>query len=1098
MKNIYQNSQVLRSLGLLAIFVFCFSNNGIAQETDDSKPFIVTSTTSMRYVPSLASRSSLIPAEDVTNEAKDGRSKKSIPVKGTVVESDDILAKNPDPMTGTRNGRAPSLTFDAYSSGSQPTDPSGATGPNHYFAVFNTGFIIYDKAGVDLTGQLAVTNIFSAGGCCDLTVSYDKAADRWVVTYLFFSGGAEVAVSDGPNPVTAGWNVYTVSAINDYQKLSVWSDGYYITENTGGTNKVWALERDEMLLGNASAQVIGFNIPGLITSGFFSPQALNVSNDNMPATGSMPIVYYEDDNWSLGFDDQIRIWEIDVDWVTPVSSTISSTPQEIGLAAFNSVFDGGSFNNLAQPSGGGGGGVLDALQSTIMNQAQFRRFPTHNSALLNFVVDTNPTFSGKLAGIRWVELRQSGDGMPWSLYQEGTYTAPDGKHAWMGSMMMDVNGNIAMGYTGMSGPTSTSTVRVSSYYTGRLAGDPLGTMTIAEVPIAAGTANIPGASGRYGDYSKIDIDPNDDKTFWFITEYNNGGRKGTVGVFEITSLAPCPGGTTEYFGSAWTNGIPDITKKAIIRSDYSTFFGSFDACELVIKTGATLSVIDGTFVNVENDITVEVDAVLDVLPQGSVVQVNDNALVTKFGTIVVHKTTPSLLAQDFMIMGSPMTNEDRGGVYGSGRLVLQHIAANFVPHPGVGAAFPLTENFADDNGDNWAAHTGLLNPGEGYLVRPQPTTSSTGTFTLDYTLGTLNNGVIPVPLTFNGSRNASANILSNPYASAIDVDVFLVANPEIDAVYYWEHITPPSMAYPGFNQFNFDMGDISAYNAGSGGVAAANGGGVVPTNIMASTQGFGVKALALGNAFFNNSMRLLGPNGVPKSIDASVSKRNRIWLELTNDTYKLGSNMLVAFVNGATNDFEGYYDTNRMGTPVSIYSILKTGEELSIQGKGIFHIDQEVQLGFSTMVEESQQYTISIRDIDGADILGVDVYLEDKELNIYTNLSEENYSFTAIEGTQENRFVLLFKSKQLTKKGEALQQLLSIVPNPSTGLFTIVSPNTQVNKVEVIDLQGRFVSATINTTSDNFIIDITSLDSAMYFVKIYTSEGVITKRILKQ
>jgi hypothetical protein len=56
-------------------------------------------------------------------------------------------------------------------------------------------------------------------------------------------------------------------------------------------------------------------------------------------------------------------------------------------------------------------------------------------------------------------------------------------------------------------------------------------MTIGEELIAAGNQNIPGL--RYGDYSKIDIDPSNDKQFWFINEYMNSGRKDVVGVFQI-------------------------------------------------------------------------------------------------------------------------------------------------------------------------------------------------------------------------------------------------------------------------------------------------------------------------------------------------------------------------------------------------------------------------------------------------------------------------------------------------------------------------------------------------------------------------------------
>ena len=224
-----------------------------------------------------------------------------------------------------------------------------------------------------------------------------------------------------------------------------------------------------------------------------------------------------------------------MDWNTIGNSTVSAAT-ELGIDAgtgtvtpFVSVFDGGSFSNLPQP---GGGQAIDALQNTIMNQAQFRKFPTYNSALFNFTVDVDGT-ALKQAGIRWYELRQNGDNQPWSIYQEGTYTAPDSRHAWLASMIMDVQGNIGMGYTTMSSPNSTDpNVEVSSVYTGRFANDALGTMTIAEEVIMLGDANIP-STERYGDYSKIDIDPSNDKKFWFVTELMSVGRKNIAGVFQI-------------------------------------------------------------------------------------------------------------------------------------------------------------------------------------------------------------------------------------------------------------------------------------------------------------------------------------------------------------------------------------------------------------------------------------------------------------------------------------------------------------------------------------------------------------------------------------
>ncbi len=513
----------------LSILLFALIFVANAQENEPSGPTYVGTVGSMIHVPSIASQTNLEPARTKPEVMQDGRASGNKTIVGKDPQTeDDFFVRNPNPLEGKIPGRAPILVFDAAASSSQPTDPSIGIGPNHAVVVFNTGFRIFDKLGNPLTGQISPNpTIFPSGGCCDLTVSYDNAADRFVLSFL--GNGAQIAVSDGPNPVTSGWFVYNIPQINDYQKLSVWSDGYYITDNTGATaTRVWAMERAKMLVGDPTASIQGFPLPGIVTSGFYSPQAFNVTNNNLPAAGNVPFVYMQDDAWAGVATDHIKLWTLNVNYTTPANSVMSAATQ-LPTTPFISVFDGGSFVNLAQP---GGGTSIDALQATIMNQAQFRRFGGHNSAVFNFVVDTDAT-AGELAGVRWFEFRQAADGQPWSIFQEGTYTAPEGRHAWHASLAMDVQGNIGMGYTSMAGPTTPNptTKRVSSYYTGRFSADPLNTMSIAEELIAAGNANIPGT--RYGDYSKIDVDPTDDKTFWFINEYMNSGRKDVVGVFKI-------------------------------------------------------------------------------------------------------------------------------------------------------------------------------------------------------------------------------------------------------------------------------------------------------------------------------------------------------------------------------------------------------------------------------------------------------------------------------------------------------------------------------------------------------------------------------------
>ncbi len=450
----------------------------------------------------------------------------NVPGKG-LPKGDDALVQNQESAI-KHEGKDPILVFDANISSYTPSDPTGAVGPNHFVAAWNIGFRIFDKDGNPLTDAASLATLFPGNAIGDPIVFYDAEADRFVITEFDSSpNGFNVAVCQGPDPVNDGWYIYTTGfgtgSFPDYTKFSVWSDGYYVTANINANDKVFAVERTEMLLGN-SAQFVGFPLTGITTSGFYSPQFFNVTNNDLPPPGDATVVYMQDDAWSGVSTDHIKLWTVNVDWDTIANSTISA-PVVIITTPYISVFDGGSFSNVPQPSGPD----QDVLQATIMNQAQYRRYPSYNSAIFNFVIDTDGS-GDELAGIRWYELRQDTDGDPWTIYQEGTYLSPyNDKHAFSGSMVMDGQGNIGMGYT-----TCNETEKIAIYYTGRYAVDPLGQMTIDETLIAQSTSNNP--SLRLADYVQLSVDPVNDKTFWHIAEYFvNSQRTDVVGVFQIAS-----------------------------------------------------------------------------------------------------------------------------------------------------------------------------------------------------------------------------------------------------------------------------------------------------------------------------------------------------------------------------------------------------------------------------------------------------------------------------------------------------------------------------------------------------------------------------------
>ena len=438
-------------------------------------------------------------------------------------------------------GRAPLLTFQAASATATPTDPTGAVGPNHFMNSWNSSFRIWDKAGNALTAAASLGTIFP-GTLGDPIVLYDPFADRFLISE-FFEDGFDVAISKGPNPVTSGWYVYRfpTSSFPDYPKFSVWSDGYYITANKDQSSPttsqvVFALERDKMIAGNTSVQMLGFPLPGIVISGFYSPLGFNANGPTPPPAGNAPIVYMQDNAWSGVTTDHLKVWNINVNWTTPASSTISS-PQILNTTPFDGLFDGGNFVNLPQL----GGSDIDALQATIMYMAQYHRFATHNSAVFNFVVDCSVNNTDDTAAVRWYELRQTADGQPWSIYQEGTYKQPNKYSAFCGNMCMDINGNIGLAYT-VTSPSQYPSLR----FTGRYASDPPGVMTLTEQVIFQGTSANPAT--RYGDYSQMTLDPSDYSKMWSIGEVFSSGRKNYVGVFQI---APPPL-TAQFTGSPTT------------------------------------------------------------------------------------------------------------------------------------------------------------------------------------------------------------------------------------------------------------------------------------------------------------------------------------------------------------------------------------------------------------------------------------------------------------------------------------------------------------------------------------------------------------------
>jgi hypothetical protein len=102
-----------------------------------------------------------------------------------------------------------------------------------------------------------------------------------------------------------------------------------------------------------------------------------------------------------------------------------------------------------------------------------------------------------------------------TVFQQGTYvgTTGDNLYRWMGSLTRDNVDDVLLGYSESNSNTYPSIAVAGREYT-----DPLGTLSPESV-VVNGTGSQPSTANRWGDYSTMAIDPSDNCTFFYTTEY---------------------------------------------------------------------------------------------------------------------------------------------------------------------------------------------------------------------------------------------------------------------------------------------------------------------------------------------------------------------------------------------------------------------------------------------------------------------------------------------------------------------------------------------------------------------------------------------------
>lgn len=553
-----------------------------------------------------------------------------------------------------------------------------------------------------------------------------------------------------------------------------------------------------------------------------------------------------------------------------------------------------------------------------------------------------------------------------------------------------------------------------------------------------------------------------------VTKVETGEQTNLNFIFIVAENA------TTFISGSWTNGLPSNGNYAIVNSNYSG--PGFSAEELQVSENATFILEENGLLNLSGKIwnygTMTVEDGGSILQQTSAR--NEGAITYK------RKTTP-VRRYDFTYWGSPVTGQT---LVGMSPLTL---ADKYFKWDAVNQAWIVV---------NGGGETML--PGTGYIVRAPQTYAIEGAgqvYTASFT-GVPNNGVVRTPISgVAGGEEAHFNLLSNPYPSALDADLFMnhPTNASLlgGTIYLWSHTTLPA-------PYSYSADDFAKFNA-TGGVKTKSlvDGGVVPNGKIGSGQGFMIGGIADGSAYFDNSMRVAenrqffrsGSNRNSESLE-----KHRIWIKGSN-AQGAYDETLLGYVEDATDgvdrSFDGPY--KEASKAFNIYSFIGN-DKYVINGKSLpaDTEDDIIRIGYKSTI--AGQFSIDLEAVDGFfDGIEMPVYLLDASNATTHNLKEGAYSFTTAIGTFDDRFTLMIPFATLSVQHPTL------TPNEISLIFTkgnlkALSSTEEIRNISIYDLTGRKVyeQKGIDSKEANIPADFST---GIYVVKAKLDSGVITKKL---
>lgn len=572
------------------------------------------------------------------------------------------------------------------------------------------------------------------------------------------------------------------------------------------------------------------------------------------------------------------------------------------------------------------------------------------------------------------------------------------------------------------------------------------------------------------------------------------------------------GSTAIYALGAWSSA-PTISKAVIFDDDFSSTV-SIEACSVLVKSGRTVVFNSAHTLLVQNEVTVE--------PGGNLIFENNSQLVQINNSInsgdIQYKRIAMVKKYDYVYWSSPVNAFNLDNLNSS------------LP---TGPKYKWEPTTPNTNGGlgNWInAQGNTMEIGRGYIARSPVTYSDTvltpflSTFigvpnngNISYTIsrGTMTSATLGSYTSTNGvpftEFDDNLNLIGNPYPSAISANHFLYENRQANGGYLsgfiniWRHgidiQTGVNNPFYGSYVYNYDMNDYLTYNL----VGASCCPSVGDYKIGAG-QGFFVQMIegnaATGTVNFTNAMRrdlsnvphdntIFYRNSV-ENLGYSNLERHRIWLDLVDENNR-SDRTLIGYIDGATNDFENFFDVpNTNKNTISVYS-LANNHKTKTQGRMVpFDATDEVSIGY--FAPNSGNFNFAIAAVDGL-FETQSIYLKDELLNVTHNLKLTPYSFQTESGYNNDRFKLIYTNNQLSLPENLIENTINLISSDKQ--IEINSSQLPLKEVKIHDISGRLLYKNSDVNSTQLIITDSNKSDQVLLVEIKTIDGTVTiKKII--